>query len=156
MKCEIKWINCRGEDTPDTNTAIGFALLARKGFPDSRLIPICAEHLQTLLSGNSHHGVDCDHVTREEFAPVWSFHKFTSRKAIENTLEARCAGLACFVRDDRALIALTIATLVDASLEAARDAWARRATIGWEGESPDYFVTNEASKEITRLLEREK
>ena len=73
MKCEIKWINMYGVDTPDTNEAIGMVtchspeFYGRKG---SEAIPICKEH---YLRMTGH----------------WMFHPLPEVvKSIENSFDA--------------------------------------------------------------------
>ncbi len=41
MKCQIKWIDSNGNDTPDDNEAIGFASVRNNGGEWRGSFPIC-------------------------------------------------------------------------------------------------------------------
>lgn len=70
MKCEIEWIDCHGHKTPDTNDAVGYAVLNGE-----RRFPICEEHLSTLYAMTSHHPSSgtCSHRVTDT---RWTFEPF--------------------------------------------------------------------------------
>ena len=67
MKCQIKWIDCAGNDTADTNDAVGYAVLGDKRFA------ICDDHLTTLNQSKLHHDRNCH--CRHGHTPIapWTF-----------------------------------------------------------------------------------
>lgn len=69
VKCGVQWIDCSGAPTPDTNDAIGYAVLVR----DGRRFAVCAEHAKLIGNARTHAG-DCNHVT--QFSGTWSFESF--------------------------------------------------------------------------------
>lgn len=64
--CQIKWIDCNGNPTPDTNDAVGHVILRA----DGRRFAICREHLDVHRRARTHSG-DCGHVTRHP--DTWDF-----------------------------------------------------------------------------------
>lgn len=69
VKCLVQWIDCRGNPTPDTNDAVGYAVLKR----DNRRFPICAEHAKAIDSARVHFETGCPHVSRDPMSAVWTF-----------------------------------------------------------------------------------
>lgn len=74
MKCQIQWIDCKGNPTPDDNEAIGFAVLA-----DRRMFPVCADHASKIGQNWSHHdarGMRCTHRSTDQ--ATWTFEPLAS------------------------------------------------------------------------------
>ncbi len=68
-KCQVRWIDCAGNPTPDDNPAVGFAVLRS----DGRRFLVCADHAALLSAGRVHHQHDCRHVARDPMSALWTF-----------------------------------------------------------------------------------
>lgn len=61
MKCKIQWCDCKEQSTAHDKEAVAFAVLTTEN--GSRQIPICAEHIQTLVKRTLHHDRACTHAS---------------------------------------------------------------------------------------------
>lgn len=68
VKCEIEWIDCNGTETPDSNDAVGYAVLGSLKFP------VCADHARTIGNRRCHHGDKCVHLSSNPSG--WTFEPF--------------------------------------------------------------------------------
>lgn len=68
MQCEIQWIDCSGKPTAHDASAIAYVALTED---PSKRFAICAEHLETLKAGRSHHAPDCPHLGGFAARDLW-------------------------------------------------------------------------------------
>jgi hypothetical protein len=73
MRCEVQWINCKGEPTPDENEATHLVhVLDKSGNRDGRCYLVCPDHLRNLLVGK-HHEDACRHYSQYSPARAWDW-----------------------------------------------------------------------------------
>ena len=126
-KCEIRWIDCRGNATPDTNDAIGYAVNSDLGVR----VPICTEHARYLERGKCHYDPNCSHPTKHPTS--WRVEPFPKKPLVERYRFFReHAGYAGYiVVGESARSALALA-------RAEAKAEARGLKCVWEYETDSY------------------
>jgi hypothetical protein len=76
--CQIQWIDCKGEPTPDENPAVGLAVIVQQG--ERKAFPVCKDHARHMLErmprARCHHDPDCHHVSRGPLAD-WTFEPYS-------------------------------------------------------------------------------
>ena len=91
MKCQIKWIDANGNDTPDENDAIGLAYMRDNRGEWSEGHPICKAHAAQLVAYHiSWPGTDHEIVTE------WKLERFAKRQGeLRSTCKAKWEGQRC-------------------------------------------------------------
>ncbi len=72
--CQIKWIDCNGDATPDENPAVGVAVYTSAVSEVVNRWRICAEHLKSM--GKVHHDPKCVHKPSQPELAKWTFEPY--------------------------------------------------------------------------------
>lgn len=70
--CQVSWIDCKGEPTPDQEPAVGLAVIVQQG--ERKAFPVCKAHADFIRGVRSHHSPSCKHTTHGH--SLWTFEPY--------------------------------------------------------------------------------